>query len=92
MSCDWGYRCKKDGAETETWFNHGEEILRDCVKAWPYIQKIQEVTQSYYIEVHIMGYSYADTEVWKFLHEHYEHGIELLNEYGESAPLEELEQ
>lgn len=85
MSCDWGYRCTKDGAETETWFNHGERILRDCVKVWPEVKKIRD-TKSWYLEVHIMGFGEM-SELWDFLEEHYEHGIVLLDEYGKTELL-----
>ncbi len=89
MSCDWGYRCKQDGAETETWFNHGEAILRSIVKCYPLIKQLQEEDKSRFIEVHILGHAWIEADLWDFLQEHLEHGIELLNEYGESAPLEE---
>ena len=89
MSCDWGYRCKKDGAETETWFNHGETILRSIVECYPLIEQLQEKDKSGFLEVHILGHAWVEGELWDFLREHLEHGIELLNEYGESAPLKE---
>lgn len=87
MSTYYGYRCKQDGAVTDQWFNHGEHILRDCVKVWPEVKKIRD-TKSWYLEVHIMGHGEMG-DLWSFLEEHYKHGIELLDEYGRSKPIEE---
>lgn len=86
MSCDWGYRCKKCVVETETWFNHGEQILRDCVKVWPEVQKIRD-TKSWFLEVHILGRGDM-ADLWNFIEEHHEHGIELVDEYGKTEPIE----
>lgn len=73
---------------SNSWFNHGEQILRSCVTCWPLIQQIEEQDKSGYIEVHIMAHDYCDSEVWDFLRDHYAHGIELCNEYGNAEPLE----
>lgn len=87
MSKYWGYRCTKDGAMSDTWFNRGEHILRNCVQCWPLIKEIRRKNSSGYIEVHILGHGHCDSEVWDFLEEHYEHGLELLNEYGGTEPM-----
>lgn len=87
MSTYWGYQCKRDGATSEQWFNHGEHILRDCVKVWPYVKKIREESTSGSIEIHIMGYQELNV-LWNFLEEHFEHGIELYSEYGEFGEIE----
>lgn len=87
VSKDWGYHCKQDGAYSETWFNHGESILRSCAKNWPLIAQLEANDESGYIEVHIMAHSSSD--VWAFLREHHAHGIELASEYGDVEPIEE---
>lgn len=89
MSRYWGYRCKQDGATSDAWFNHGERILRSCVTCWPLIRQIGEQDTSQYIEVHIMGHLGEEGEVWSFLSEHYGHGLELCDEYGNVEPLEQ---
>lgn len=92
MSCAWGFRCKKDGTETDTCFNHGEHILRSIATCWPLIQQLWDTDQSGYIEVGIMGHSYMEAELWEFLQKHFEHGLELCDEYGGIQPLEEVQQ
>ncbi len=89
MSKDWGYRCCQDGEVSETWFNHGEHILRSIARCWPHIRQVLETDDTGYIEIDIMAHSYESSEIWHFLWQHYEHGIELRNEYGGTEPLEE---
>jgi hypothetical protein len=89
MSTYWGYRCKQDGIISDTWFNHGEQILRCYAECWPLIRQISEKDKCGYIEVTIMAHAHVNSEIFEFLHDHYEHGVELYNEYDRSEPLEE---
>jgi hypothetical protein len=89
MSTYWGYRCKADGATSDTWFNHGEHILRSCARCFPLIKQLWALDETGYLEVGIMAHEADELEVWAFLRDHLDHGIELYNEYGRTAPLEE---
>lgn len=93
MSTDYGYRCKQDGAESNQWFNHGEHVLRTIAKCWPAINqflKQAEIHDDYgYLEVHLTNQRFPMDEIWQFLREHYEHGIEIYNENRRSFPIEE---
>ena len=91
MSTYWGYRCTKDGAVSAQWFNRGEHILRSCVRCYPLIRQIWVMDDTGYIEVGIMAHAHAEIELFAFLRDHYEHGLELYNEYGRSEPLVESE-
>lgn len=87
MSKYWGYRCKQDGTTTDQYFNHGERVLSSLAHCWPLILDIEKRDTSGYLEMHILGHQYAEEELYTFLREHLEHGIELCNEYGEGEPL-----
>jgi hypothetical protein len=92
MSTDYGYRCKQDGAVSETWFQNGEWLLRSIVKLWPAIKQIREQNASGgYLEVSIMGYSHCEYEVWEFLEQHEGHVLEIQDEYGRVTQLEATE-
>ncbi len=91
MSTYWGYRCTKDGATSDEWFNHGEHILRSLAKSWPLIKQLKEQDKTGYIDVSVMAHDYHAHEIWEFLYEHHEHGIELHNEYGNTEPLQEVQ-
>lgn len=91
MSMYWGYHCTGCDVFSETWFNHGEHILRSCAKNWQHIQQLQDNDESGYLEVHIMAHDYCTSGVWAFLREHMPHGLELANEYGETEPLDTAE-
>lgn len=89
MSTYWGYHCKRDDTYTDTWFNHGEHILRSYARCWPLLKQVFEQDTSGYIEVHTMAHEYADYTLQQFLWNHFDHEIELYNEYGATEPIEE---
>ena len=80
MSCDWGYYCTQCEVESETWFNHGENLLREIYAAWPHVRAIQEINGD--IEISIWRY-----QPWGFLAEHDGHPLMLASEYGDQEPL-----
>lgn len=94
MSTYYGYRCKQDGAESDQWFNHGEHVLRIAAKCWPAVKQVleqSELCDEYsYIQVKLGASHQAESdEIWSWLKEHYEHGIEIYNENRRSFPIEE---
>jgi hypothetical protein len=89
MSTDYGFRCKQDGAVSESWFQSGERILRSLNTLWPAIKQLKEQDESGYLDVTIMGHSYDEEDVWAFLSEHHAHGLEIRSEYGDIIPIEE---
>lgn len=81
MSEYWGLRCKQCGIESEHDFNHGERVMQGLISAWPHIKAAKAADKSGYLEFHLMGH---DGSVIEFAEEHYEHGVEPCNEYGEN--------
>lgn len=88
MSCEYGYHCKQCDVSSETWINHGKEILSAYAHFWPVIQQMHSVSSGY-LEVNINGYDWIMCQVWEFMEEHYKHAIELIDEYGKCEPLKQ---
>jgi hypothetical protein len=85
MSEYWGFICLDDGSETETALNHGENQLRQIVRAWPAIAAVME-TEGY-------GDGFEISSMWPFapwgwLTEHAGHRIALLSEYGDTEAVD----
>jgi hypothetical protein len=81
VSTDWGFYCEQCDAESETWFNNGEDLLRQIYAAWPQVRAIQEITG--HIDITVYGY----TAPWAFLRDHDGHLLALCDEYGGHEPL-----
>lgn len=90
MSCEYGYHCKQCNVSTDTWINRGQEVLSMYVHFWPVIHQMYNVSNGY-LEVELMGYRWITDKLYIFLEEHYEHGVELEDEYGKYEPLKRFE-
>lgn len=91
MSTYWGFRCETCNVATPHWFNHGEDLLRSF---WRYraalIPAYRCLNQSdapWALELNYMGV-YDDPAPLAFLSEHEGHTIVLLNEYGDTEPVD----
>lgn len=92
MSTYWGLRCEQCGVDSPTWFNHGDDFLRELVKQWPtLIRPLLNATnlggKLWRLELRMMGYCEDPTPL-EFLEEHDGHPIALQNEYGKVEPIE----
>lgn len=76
MSTEWGYFCKTCQEESETWFNHGSDILEQ------YIQARNLTKDLYYIDIAPTGNKWAVSEMDTFLDAHEGHEICAISEYG----------
>lgn len=85
MSSYWGYRCKRDGDCSPTWFNHGEDQLSLLVQLLPHLRAIQ-ASDCWIVSLDFYG-AYDDPRPLEWLATHDGHEIELWNEYGHTAPL-----
>lgn len=90
MSHEWGYICKRDGAILEPNFNHGERMLSVLVSLCPLIKQLKEADTTGIIDMSLRGHSWHSEEIWIYLTEHAEHGLELIDEYGKIEPLKEI--
>jgi hypothetical protein len=84
MSTYWGYRCETCQVDTDMHWNHGKDILRRLAPLAPALSKLNEL--SGYIDVRVSSRSDEDIIAWLTRHEG--HNLVLLNEYGETEPLE----
>jgi hypothetical protein len=82
MSMYWGYYCEACDVESEHWYNHGEDKLREVYAAWPHVRAIRELAGGN-IDVSVLGQGTP----WPFLEEHPDHPLMLINEYGDLEPL-----
>ncbi len=86
MSLEWGFACDQCGEHTETIFNHGDDILRELFNNYDAIVAINAKTN---LKVTWMaGQPYFD-EFLDFVAKHRQHGMYLVDEYGQPAPIGE---
>lgn len=78
MSTKWGFRCPKCQTSSDHWFNHGEEVCKEILANWKYVKPLRDYNG--WIEVDILGG--FGNDVFSFMDEHFEHGLEIENEYG----------
>lgn len=90
MSTYWDLHCKTCNAvpAESDGFNRGQHILRSIYRLRDHILAIDEQDKSGYLNVEVMGHV-SNGELWVFLREHYDHEMDLLNEYGGTEPIEE---
>lgn len=84
--CDKYAGCINNGDHKDYW--------PTIVANWPAIKPAYEAQQKlkgWTVEIVILIYGPCDrvndTEVWDFLNEHYEHGIEMVSEYDSYSPV-----
>jgi hypothetical protein len=88
MSTYWSLHCKQcDLVSTDDGINHGQHILRSIYQLRDHIIAISDQDQSGYLSVEVMAHSAEP--IWTFLKEHYDHEIDLQNEYGGTEPIVE---
>lgn len=86
MSHYWSLRCIPCKTTVGD-INYGIDIWPEIVGAWPDVEQVLDVKISSAridVEVSIVGYN--SSEIWMFLREHYEHGLEMVSEYHYSNP------
>ena len=89
MSTYWSLHCKQcDLVSTDDGINHGGHILRSIYALRDHIVAIETQDKSNYLSVEIMGH-HGTMDIWSFLKEHYDHEMDLKNEYGDTEPIEE---
>lgn len=92
MSTYWGYCCLECNEETDRWFNHGQEKLREYFEFRQLIAQSGKTFRWIEIEYEVMGGGWAAGEMDDFLSTHEDHRIALKSEYGDIESLSETDQ